>query len=127
MRYDSLDEGITIEATLQRGKNFVSCDAKIDTGSQFCVFSREIGEELGIEIENGLLKPMGSVTGYINTYGHEITLHTLGLTFHTLAYFSEVKNLPRNLLGRVGWLQLIRLAIIDYDQELYLSNYDETD
>ena len=34
-------------------------------------------------------------------------------------------NLRRNLLGRRGWLQLLRLGIVDYGNELYLSRYDD--
>jgi len=62
----------------------------------------------------------------MTAYGHEVTLETLGLALHTFVYFSEAKDLPRNFLGRQGWLQLVRLAIIDYDQDLYLSPYDES-
>jgi hypothetical protein len=43
----------------------------------------------------------------------------------SFVYFSEIENLPRNLLGREGWLQLVRLAIIDYDEVLYISPYNE--
>jgi hypothetical protein len=33
-------------------------------------------------------------------------------------------NLRRNLLGRQGWLRKLRIAVIDYDNLLYLSVYD---
>jgi hypothetical protein len=51
----------------------------------------------------------------------------LGLEFQTFVFFSAERRLPRNLLGRVGWLRLVRLALVDYDQELYLSLYDESE
>ncbi len=126
-KYASLESGITITAILRRGDIEITCDAKVDTGAQVCLFSREIGEELGINVENGAPIRLGTVAGIITAYGHEVILETLGLRFHTFVYFAEVDKLSRNLLGRTGWLQLIRLAIIDYDQEFYLSNYDETD
>jgi hypothetical protein len=124
-KYKSLESGITIETHLQRGDLFVVADAKIDCGADVCLFSREIGERLGIEIESGTPKILGTLTGDFLGYGHELTIKTLGLEFQAVIYFSEFENLPRNFLGRNGWLRLVRLAIIDYDEELYLSHYNE--
>ncbi len=124
-KYKSSDDGITVEANLQRGDLFVVADAKIDCGAEVCLFSREIGERLGIEIESGLPKILGTLTGDFLGYGHELTIKTLGLEFQSIVYFSEFENLPRNFLGRNGWLRLVRLAIIDYDEELYLSLYND--
>ncbi len=123
--YDSLEPGIPLETVLRHGSRIVRCGAQVDTGSQYCVFSREIGEDLGLEIESGLRKELGSLAGTLIAYGHEVTLETLGLEFNSFVFFSETRKLRRNLLGRAGWLQLVRLAIIDYDQELYLSLYND--
>jgi hypothetical protein len=68
---------------------------------------------------------MTTLAGGLVAFGHEITLQTLGLTFQTFVYFSADYPIHRNILGRQGWLQLVRLAIIDYDNELYLSPYDK--
>lgn len=38
--------------------------------------------------------------------------------------FAKYPGLPRNLLGRRGWLRNLRLGLIDYDNLLYLSAYD---
>jgi predicted aspartyl protease len=103
----------------------VHVDAKVDTGAQFCLFSREIGERLGLDVEGGLRREMGTLAGRMTAYGHEVTLETLGLVLSTFVFFSEEGRLPRNLLGRVGWLRLIRLAVVDYEHEIYLSPYDD--
>lgn len=123
-QYSSLESGIPLEATLRRGNNVVHCKARIDTGAQYCLFSREIGEDLGLDVESGLRSDLGTLAGNLTVFGHEVTLETLGLVFYTVVFFSESRNLPRNLLGRTGWLQLLRLAIVDYDNEIYLSPYD---
>lgn len=123
--YDSLAKGLTLDVALGQGAIQAGCKAKIDTGSQYCLFDRELGEDLGIEIESGQRIELHTLTGSMTAFGHEITLQTLGLTFQTFVYFPLNYNLQRNLLGRQGWLQLVRLAIIDYDNELYLSPYDD--
>jgi hypothetical protein len=43
-KYNSLESGITIETTLHNGDLEITCEAKIDSGSQLCLFEREIGE-----------------------------------------------------------------------------------
>ncbi|MEW6128964.1 MAG: hypothetical protein AB1757_18140 [Acidobacteriota bacterium] len=121
--YKSLESGITIPTALRLGRHFVSVDAKIDTGAQVCLYTRDAGEDLGIDIESGIPLSLTTIAGSMLAYGHEVTLETLGLSFQTIVYFSEFENLPRNLLGRQGWLRLVRLAIVDYDEAIYLSPY----
>jgi len=124
-RYDSRENGITIEAILRHGEATINCAAKIDTGAQVCLFEREIGEFLGIQIERGSEMELTTLTGTLRAYGHEIILETLGFRFETLAYFPDSPEVRRNILGRYGWLQLVRLGVVDYDSELYLSRYDD--
>jgi hypothetical protein len=121
--YDARLEGITIEARLVSGEQSVICQAKVDTGGQACLFMREIAETLGINIEAGHRRGFSTLAGSLTAYGHAVRLHTLGLEFESLVYFASDYGLPRNLLGREGWLQRVRLAVIDYDSTLYLSPY----
>lgn len=122
--YPSHESGITIETVLSRGEKRFLAEAKVDTGAHLCLFERQIGEYLEIEIESGVRKTMTTLAGSFTAFGHEVTLQTLGLTFQTFVYFAADYHIHRNILGRQGWLQLVRLAIIDYDNELYLSPYD---
>lgn len=121
--YDTRLEGITIEARLVFGDQSVICQAKIDTGGQVCFFMREIAETLGIDIETGHRHAFRTLAGSLVAYGHTVRLYTLGLEFDALIYFAADYGLPRNLLGREGWLQKVRLAIIDYESTLYVSQY----
>jgi len=123
--YSSLASGISLETTLRFGELFINCDAKVDTGAEVCLFQRAIGEALEIPIEKGVNKRLETLTGVLTAYGHEVILEILGLQLQTVVYFAESYEVKRNLLGRQGWLQLIRLGIVDYDSELYLSMYDE--
>jgi len=42
-----------------------------------------------------------------------------------VVYFAEDYSLNRNLLGRQGWLQLIRIGLDDYKSEIYISPNQE--
>jgi Aspartyl protease len=122
--YNSLRSGIFIPGALRLGETAIPCDAEVDTGSQVCVFQRELGVSLGVDVEAGHRIVLSSLGGAVVAFGHFVTLHTLGLEFDSVVYFAEEYNLPRNLLGRDGWLRKLRPAVVDYDAEIYLSLYD---
>ncbi len=122
--YNSLEEGITIPAVLRLNDKTAYCDAKVDSGAQVCVFQREVGEALELDIENGRRIKLRSLGGSLIAFGHTVTLRTFDCEFDSVVYFAQDYGLPRNLLGRDGWLQKVRLAVVDYDAELYLSPYD---
>ena len=123
-QYNSLAGGITIEVVLRLGERVAASQAKVDTGAQVCLFQREIADELGIKVENGHHLIVKTLAGSLIAYGHTLTLHSLGSEFDSLIYFASDYGLPRNLLGREGWLQKVRLAVVDYDAVLYLSPYE---
>ena len=128
VKYDSLKIGITIEAILRYGSVETVCAAKVDTGSEICLFERGIGEFLEIDIESGFPKQLLTLTGTLLAYGHEIELETLDLKLQSFVYFAEDYAVKRNLLGRQGWLQLIKLGLVDYDNEIYISpQYENVD
>lgn len=85
---------------------------------------REIGEALEIDIESGLPKTFSALAGAIEAYGHEVILQSFDFSFQSFVYFAKEYELPRNLLGSIGWLRNFRFGLVDYDELLYLSSYD---
>ena len=120
-QYDSLESGITIEAILRFGDAETSCFAKVDTGAEICLFTREIGEFLEVDVESGYKTRLSTLVGGLFAFGHNVELETLGLKFETFVYFAEDYAIDRNLLGRQGWLQLIKIGLDDYKSEIYIS------
>src|SRR5690242_9936981 len=99
-------------------------EAKIDTGSSYCIFQRKYGETLGLDVETGLLIKIATVTGNFIAYGHFVTISVLDYQFDSFLYFAADESFTRNVLGRHGWLDHFRIAIIDYEGKLYLNPYD---
>ena len=65
---------------------------------------------------------MGTI---IKVHGHEVTL-TLGeLALDLFAYFPAYQQIPRNLLGRQGFLRRLRFGLNDYEGFVYLSHHDD--
>ncbi len=125
--YGTSDEGIVVLVTLSSDDQSVDFTARVDTGSSFCVFKRAYAEILGINTEAGHHVRMGTVTGGFDAYGHTLTLKTLGYSFDVMVYFAKDEAFTRNVLGRRGWLDQVRLAIVEYEGKLYLSKYDEAE
>ena len=46
LTYESIRTGITIDAVLRYGESEVICPAKVDTGSEFCLFARTFADAL---------------------------------------------------------------------------------
>jgi hypothetical protein len=120
-RYKSLAQGISIEAILRSNGLETSCDAKVDTGAEVCLFERSVADTLEIEVESGYRERFSTLAGGVVGYAHPVELETVGLRFQTYVYFAESYSIRRSLLGRQGWLQLVQLGLDDYHSELYLS------
>ncbi len=122
--YSDETDGISIPTHLSyRGKSIV-VSAKLDTGAACCLFRDEHAKDLGVPVEEGAYTILDTLGGPLESFGHEVTIQTCGLTFQSVVYFAKYPNLRRNLLGRQGWLRKLRLAVIDYDNLLYLNAYD---
>lgn len=124
--YDDRDNGIAIPVKLISGKRDVDLTAILDTGSTFCLFERTYGEWLGLDIEAGARQEFRTAAGRFVAFGHELTLSTLGLEMDATVYFFADAAIRKNVLGRRGWLDRVRLAIVDYEQVLYLEPYAST-
>lgn len=121
--YSLFEVGITLKTVLISGDLKVDVEAKIDTGSTFCVFERHHGEGLNLEIESGNLLEIGTATGSFRAFGHELTLNVLGIETVSTVYFAENEYFDRNVLGRIGWLDRVKLGLIDREGKLFLSEY----
>ncbi len=124
-QYDTRRSGITVPVRLEWGGRHTELKAKVDSGSSACIFARNYGEDLGLSIENGSLQRFETVTGGFLTYGHEVTLAVSGIDLVTTVYFAADAAFSRNVLGRQGWIDRIRLGLIDYEGKLYLSEYND--
>ena len=123
VQYDPGQPSITVAVTLSLSQDRITCEAKIDTGASLCIFARNLGEQLGLEIESGMRQLVGTVTGTFVVYLHEVNLSVAGLECSAFVGFAEDEGFRRNVLGRRGFLEQITLGLVDYEGQLYLSYY----
>lgn len=114
-----------LPAVLRLGEETSDVRAKIDTGSTVCIFERKHGERLGLEIETGIALRISTATGGFQTFGHRLNLSVLGIETESTIYFAVEEGFYLNILGRQGWLDRVKLGLIDYEGKLLLNAYSE--
>jgi hypothetical protein len=123
-RYRQGDDGIVVPVALESGDRRVEFAAKIDTAATYCVFARAHGERPGLDIERGVEQRFGTALGVFTAYGHQVNLESLGFRFESYVFFASDDAMTKNVLGRRGWPDMLKIGIIDYVNELYVSRFD---
>jgi hypothetical protein len=122
INYPDNEQGINLDVIiLNTTDNPVSATVKLDTGSTFCIFQRRYAELLGIDVERGERETIRTAKGSFTAYGHEIIIRFSELEWEPVVYFAQDESFPVSVLGRNGFLNKINIAIIDYEQLLYLK------
>ena len=128
IRYDyasspsGIEVPLTISADTQRS---IGVLAKIDTGADFCVFRRELADELELRVEEGERKRFSTATGSFETHGHSVTLSCFDYRIESQVFFAIDYEFSRNVLGLQGWLEKFRFGLVHYDRSFFLSHYDQ--
>ena len=117
---------ISIPLTLMSAPSrYVDLLAKLDTGSTYCIFSRSYSTLLGLDLYSGISQRIRTATGAFQTYGDEVTVSVFDLEWQAVVYFAESDSLSLNVLGRFGFLDRLGIAVVDYDEQLYLGLYGQ--
>jgi hypothetical protein len=84
--YSSSAEGVALPVALRSGPETVDLLAYIDTGASNCLFEREYGEMLHLNVEAGQPKTFWTATGRVDTFGHVVSLEVAGSGSPALVY-----------------------------------------
>jgi Family of unknown function (DUF5678) len=119
--YSGEDESVEIPVVLRSGANQVPIAASLDTGASFCIFGTEIAKPLGLKLSTGIRKRFRTANSGFEAYGHLVELHAFGVATDSLIYFFADPMIDKNVLGRTGWLDRVRLGLIHHDNMIYFS------
>jgi predicted aspartyl protease len=100
--------------------------ASVDTGASFCLFGAEIAEALGLDLEAGIRRRFRTANSRFDAFGHEVELGVFGVVTNSVVYFFVDPMIDKNVLGRIGWLDRVRLGLIHHDRKAYLAPYDQS-
>jgi hypothetical protein len=104
----------------------VSLRPKLDTGSTYCIFEKRYAEWLDLDLTSGALTRIETPTGSFYCYGHELTVSVFDFEWQAIVYFAEFDAFRTSVVGRVGFLDRLKVGIVDYEQLLYLGLYDKS-
>jgi hypothetical protein len=125
--YVGRDFGISVPVVLRSRAVSTDLLASVDTGASHCLFETGYAADLGLDLTSGVMTRFRTANSTFEAYGHEVEVEVLGIITHTLVYFFADPSVRKNVLGRGGWLDRVRLGLIDYDRRLYLAPYDHAD
>lgn len=97
------------------GERSLQYAALIDSGADFCIFHREIGQALGIDIESGEKLEFGGVqqADFAKAYIHDLTLVVGGWEYKSTVGFSgEIADESYGILGQKGFFDIF---IVKFD------------
>ncbi len=80
---------------------------------------------LGLNVESGSPETVSTANGTFQIFGHWLTVVALDFQFEAMIYFAADERFSRSVLGRRGFIDQIRLCLIEHDGELYVSKYDD--
>jgi hypothetical protein len=124
LNYSRYDE-ITVEIFLSSNQEtHVAVEAKVDTGSKFCIFQPRYAFLLGFDLKAGVRETIRTAAGHFIAYGHEVTLTVSDIEWDTVVYFAEMENFPVNVVGRIGFIDHLQFGLVDYEQLLYLGPFE---
>lgn len=116
-------EGISVPVMLRSGAKSMRLAASVDTGATFCIFRNELAEALGLDSASGVRKRFRTANSSFEAVGYEVEISVLAVTTHSTVYFFADASINKNVLGRIGWLDRVRLGLVDHDSTIYIAQY----
>jgi hypothetical protein len=86
-------------------------------------FQRSYAALLGLDLASGVPVNIATATGTFRAYGHAVTISVFDFEWEAVVYFAEPETFSLDVLGRFGFLDRLRVAIIDHDELRYLASY----
>ena len=123
-RYSDDGKGVSIPVLLRSGAHQVPVIASVDTGSSFCIFGAEAADALGLDLKTGFRRRFQTANSVFDAHGHEVELSSFGVATHSTVYFFADPLTGKNIPGRAGWLDRVRIALVHHDNKIYLAPYD---
>ena len=77
-----------IPCKLERNGIVANFEAKVDPGSEYCLFQREVADDLQIEVEDGVPVRLGTLAGSLTAFAHTAVISTFELEFESTVLFN---------------------------------------
>lgn len=100
-------------------------EARVDSGSSFCVFGRQWADVLGLDWEAGERLMISTAAGTFVAHLHEISIRLLDYEWTGWIAFAGRDTMPpspaRDVLGLNGFFDHFLVALDDREEMIYLE------
>ncbi|HLG16384.1 MAG TPA: hypothetical protein VJH03_18035 [Blastocatellia bacterium] len=125
-RLARLARGVFVPVTLTAGSASTHIvQARVDSGSSFCVFGRQWADVLGLDWEAGEPLMISTAAGTFYARMHEVIIRLLAFEWSGWVAFAEWDTLPsspaRDVLGLNGFFDHFLVAIDEGAEMIYLE------
>lgn len=88
---------------LKSKTKFTFYRALIDSGADYCIFSIELAQALGIKLSKNIISFMGVGRDKIKGFWGEVEIRIDGASYKTKAIFAEISDFGHGILGQRGF------------------------
>jgi len=125
-RLEHAARGIVVQTRLSADITVAwDVDARVDSGSSFCVFGRQWADLLGLDWESGEPVKISTASGIFYAHLHEVTIQLRDFKWTAWVAFAEWDTMPpspaRDVLGLNGFFDHFLVAIDDRAEMIYLE------
>ncbi|MFA5936369.1 MAG: retropepsin-like aspartic protease [Candidatus Paceibacterota bacterium] len=127
-RYNSEIIRPVIEIKLKSNSNVLRYEVLVDSGADFCIFSSEAGEALGIDVKKGKVREVFGVGGKASLYYlHKVNIEVGGWTYEIEAGFMPDvagRVMPYGLVGQKGFFNnfIVKFDLLKEEIDLKVRN-----
>ncbi|MBA7672901.1 hypothetical protein ES703_81088 [subsurface metagenome] len=102
------------------GKKWADIYALLDSGASISLFTRELGEKIGLDIEKGIKDVLGGIGNGMVVYKHKINLKVRDEIFKIEAAFSKERFFDINIIGRKDFFNKMNITFAR-DKEIVIE------
>lgn len=93
-----------IPVEIKYQKESVKYEVLVDSGADFCLFHKEIGELLGIDVKKGIKGFVAGINGGSDPYYiHNVILNVGGWDYRIKAGFKDMSKSGYGVVGQIGF------------------------
>jgi len=117
-----------IEIKLKSNSNILRYEVLVDSGADFCIFSSEAGEALGLNIKKGKMREVFGVGGKVSLYYlHKVNIEVGGWMYEIEAGFMPDvagKIMRYGLVGQKGFFEnfIVKFDLLKEEIDLKTRN-----
>jgi len=117
-----------IEIKLKSNSNILRYEVLVDSGADFCIFSSEAGEALGLNIKKGKMRKVFGVGGKVSLYYlHKVNIEVGGWMYEIEAGFMPDvagKIMRYGLVGQKGFFEnfIVKFDLLKEEIDLKTRN-----